>query len=430
MRGVLVIIAVCILGVVLLVAAVLGPLFQFQQQQQQQTGVATGGDFANAAQLLQSKLFGSRANDYDPNDPLMKNVVVPYWAKSCQNPDGSLCNLAKPGQLNCVEFVTAAYDMAGDPLPVHPDAETFWTTYQNMSGWQEIPSPSSFPGAAHKDPSPGDMVIWKGGRHVEKQADGTMKEVEYGHIGVLVSYAPPVGGKDGMVEVAEANAPGNKFAPVSLNPYVPSSQPGNTYTMAIHQDYTISTWGAYVDDSTKPPTQYSAYSILGFIHQIQQPQVALQQTGPYATSLPPGVTAQMPYVQAAIDAANTAGIPSGYFVRQIQQESGFNRYAQSPVGAEGIAQFMPATAAGLGVNPWDPASALPGAARMMAASVRTYRGDYAKALAAYNGGDGVVQYAEQQVTAALKARQTGQALDWRTYLPNETKNYIHIIMGI
>src|SRR5262249_7815317 len=62
----------------------------------------------------------------------------------------------------------------------------------------------------------------------------------------------------------------------------------------------------------------------------------------------------------------------------------------SPAGARGIAQFMPATAAGLGINPDDPAQAIDGAARLMAQHVQRYGGDYAKALAAYNAGPGKV----------------------------------------
>ncbi|MEL6984582.1 MAG: transglycosylase SLT domain-containing protein, partial [Actinomycetota bacterium] len=38
-------------------------------------------------------------------------------------------------------------------------------------------------------------------------------------------------------------------------------------------------------------------------------------------------------------------------------ESGYNPAARSPAGAEGLMQFMPATAAAYGVDPWDPASA-------------------------------------------------------------------------
>ena len=62
----------------------------------------------------------------------------------------------------------------------------------------------------------------------------------------------------------------------------------------------------------------------------------------------------MPYVAESWNDAIEAGIPPDSFVRQIQQESGFNPAAISSAGAIGIAQFMPATAAGMGFDPHDP----------------------------------------------------------------------------
>jgi len=124
------------------------------------------------------------------------------------------------------------------------------------------------------------------------------------------------------------------------------------------------------------------------------------------------------YVGMAQQAANSAGISSAAFVRQIQQESGFNPNAGSPAGAEGIAQFMPGTAASMGVNPYDPSSALPGAARMMAGLASQYGGDYSKALAAYNAGGGAVDAAVAQGGGS-----------WLSYMPAETQNYVSIIMG-
>ena len=65
-------------------------------------------------------------------------------------------------------------------------------------------------------------------------------------------------------------------------------------------------------------------------------------------------------------------------------------------------QFMPATAAGLGVNPLDPASAIDGAARYLS-SLRSSSARRELALAAYNAGPGAVSryggippYAETQ----------------------------------
>ncbi len=123
------------------------------------------------------------------------------------------------------------------------------------------------------------------------------------------------------------------------------------------------------------------------------------------------------YRSIAREDAHTAGISPALFVRQINEESGFNPNAVSPAGAIGIAQFMPRTAAGLGINPWNPYSALQGAARLMASYLKRYGGDYAKALAAYNAGSGRVAYAI-----------TRCGVQWRACIPLETQRYISIIM--
>jgi murein DD-endopeptidase MepM/ murein hydrolase activator NlpD len=99
-------------------------------------------------------------------------------------------------------------------------------------------------------------------------------------------------------------------------------------------------------------------------------------------------------------------LPAKYFVRQINQESGFRPHISSRAGAQGIAQIMPATARGWGVNPNNPRQALKAAARHMAQYVRRY-GNYRNALIAYNAGPGRVGHS----------------------LPAETRNYIRAILG-
>jgi hypothetical protein len=155
--------------------------------------------------------------------------------------------------------------------------------------------------------------------------------------------------------------------------------------------------------------------------QIQAHENAMSQQGSGLNNpvLPPMTLPKSQYVAIAQQDAVAVGIPSNYFVRQIEQESGFNPNSVSPSGAVGIAQFLPSTAAGLGINPWDPVQALRGAATLMANYARQYGGDYAKALAAYNGGSGTVQYAVNNCGA-----------NWLNCLPGETRHYIYVIMGI
>jgi soluble lytic murein transglycosylase-like protein len=123
------------------------------------------------------------------------------------------------------------------------------------------------------------------------------------------------------------------------------------------------------------------------------------------------------YAGEACQAAQASGIDPRLFVRQINQESGFNPNSGSSAGAVGIAQFLPSTAAGLGVDPYNPESALAGSAKLMSNYNQQY-GNYAMALAAYNAGSG-----------ALHAAVTNCGVAWQTCLPAETQNYIAVIMG-
>jgi cell wall-associated NlpC family hydrolase len=135
------------------------------------------------------------------------------------------------------------------------------------------------------------------------------------------------------------------------------------------------------------------------------PVVAIRQIiAPASTSsaMMGNVTVPAQYVNTIEQAASANGIPSSLLAGLIQQESGFNPDAVSSAGAEGIAQFMPATAAGLGVDPYDPTSAINGAAQMLGSYTRQF-GSYADALAAYNAGSSAVEryggippYAETQ----------------------------------
>jgi soluble lytic murein transglycosylase-like protein len=102
-----------------------------------------------------------------------------------------------------------------------------------------------------------------------------------------------------------------------------------------------------------------------------------------------------PYQDTITGAAQQYGVPVSILAWLLWKESRYNPAIingsiKSRVGALGIAQFMPATAADLGVNPLNSTDAIYGAARYLA-SLEGSTGDWTHALAAYNWGVGNVQ---------------------------------------
>jgi hypothetical protein len=85
-------------------------------------------------------------------------------------------------------------------------------------------------------------------------------------------------------------------------------------------------------------------------------------------------------------AAQRWSVSATLLAAQLYAESGFNPFAVSPAGAQGIAQFMPGTARGIGLkDPFDPRAAIEAQAHLMRDLLRQF-GAVPLALAAYNAG--------------------------------------------
>jgi hypothetical protein len=83
-------------------------------------------------------------------------------------------------------------------------------------------------------------------------------------------------------------------------------------------------------------------------------------------------------------------VPEDLLAAQLYAESGFNPFARSPAGALGIAQFMPGTAASLGLDdPFDARKSIDAQAHLMHDLLEQFH-SYQLALAAYNAGSGAV----------------------------------------
>jgi len=112
-------------------------------------------------------------------------------------------------------------------------------------------------------------------------------------------------------------------------------------------------------------------------------------------------------------AAHNNNVPVPFFIHLLFQESRFKAGVVSSAGAQGIAQFMPETAATMGLdNPFDPLQAIPAAARLLRSLAQQF-GNLGLAAAAYNAGPRRIQ-------------------DWlakKGKLPQETQGYVATITG-
>ena len=108
-----------------------------------------------------------------------------------------------------------------------------------------------------------------------------------------------------------------------------------------------------------------------------------------SASLPAFVPAQ--YCDPILRSAARWGVPPALMAGQLMAESGFDPDVGSPAGAQGIAQFMPSTAASYGLtNPYDPVAAIDAEAHLMSDLLHQF-GSPELALAAYNAGPAPVE---------------------------------------
>lgn len=102
------------------------------------------------------------------------------------------------------------------------------------------------------------------------------------------------------------------------------------------------------------------------------------------------------------------------FLSMLNTESGFNPYAVSGAGAQGVGQLMPGTASSVGVsNPFDWRQNVEGSAKYFSQLLTHFNGDYPSAVAAYNAGQGRVN----------------SVLAGNSNLPSETQNYLGKVFG-
>jgi len=111
--------------------------------------------------------------------------------------------------------------------------------------------------------------------------------------------------------------------------------------------------------------------------------------------------------------AQRQGVPADIAIAVANRESGFNPNASGASGEIGLFQLMPATAAGLGVNPYDLASNIMGGVLYLKQNYAHFR-DWSLAIAGYNDGTPLV---DKYLAGARN-------------LPDKTIAYVQAITGV
>jgi hypothetical protein len=152
----------------------------------------------------------------------------------------------------------------------------------------------------------------------------------------------------------------------------------NASRFGFVQRYSWEAWH-YGFDAGPPPCSQAGNSLSG--------------SGGGATATSPTLPSFVPsrFRAPLTAAASRWHVSAALLAAQLMAESNFNPFAVSPAGAQGIAQFMPGTAASYGLSdPFDPVAAIDAQAHLMSDLIRQL-GSPELALAGYNAGPGAVE---------------------------------------
>jgi cell wall-associated NlpC family hydrolase len=239
------------------------------------------------------------------------------------------------------------------------------------------------PVASVADAEPGDLVFYPG-------SDGTAASP--GHVGIYIGdgemiNAPETGSTVSITAVGD---------PSEIRRILTSANGASAGSVAETSDAASSgTASSLTDDTAALATsvadggQSALDNVLGSTAATSGADAAATSDAPTAVGATAGVEVPNAYASLFEQAAQRYGVPVTLLAAIGQVESGFNPNAVSSAGAEGLMQIMPSVASSLGINPYDPAQAIDGAAQLMSGYLAQYHST-PMALAAYNAGPAAV----------------------------------------
>ncbi|MBM7059206.1 lytic transglycosylase domain-containing protein [Pseudomonas sp. UL073] len=164
--------------------------------------------------------------------------------------------------------------------------------------------------------------------------------------------------------------------------------------------------------------------VLSNIYRAERNYVRVRREAPVAAApapvaQPAALAGTQPYEQLIAAAATAHDLPPALLHAVISVESGYDPRAQSPQGAAGLMQLMPATARELGVSDvWDPAANVDGGARYLKRMLELFGNDLSLALAAYNAGPGAVRDSGRSIPPIPETMR---------YVPNVLEHYRRLV---
>jgi hypothetical protein len=165
--------------------------------------------------------------------------------------------------------------------------------------------------------------------------------------------------------------------------------------------YTYTDENGVVHVTNKPPTDKNATVIktkektTTKAEEFPQPMPNGLGNGIASGSLPGALpAAAAPYDPILREASISLGVPLALLRAVCHSESGFNPYAVSSAGAQGLMQLMPYVSTQFGVlDPFDPRDNIFGGARLLKWLLDRFGGDLVLTIASYHAGAGAVEKA-------------------------------------
>ena len=168
---------------------------------------------------------------------------------------------------------------------------------------------------------------------------------------------------------------------------MPGSMPGTGFSQKLEKEIQKSL-GLSGTEKVQDTAKAAAEDKSQQLPEVQQTEAAKKVSSKLLDDMPLADQNLSTLIEAA---ARKYKVDPKLVAAVAEVESNGNQDAVSSVGAIGVMQLMPDTAASLGVDPYNKQQNIEGGAKYLRQMLDTFGGDLKKAVAAYNAGPGAVK---------------------------------------